>query len=308
MKQGRIALAAIAVVIPLAMVATLCTGVQPQQTTTANAKEKLKVATSFYPLYDFASHVGGDKADVYSLIPPGIEPHDWEPTSGDVAKVRNSDVLIINGAGFEGWASSIGARALVNTTQGLDLGMAEKDEEGRMGINPHIWLDPVFAKHQVNIIRAALVRADPTNADYYNGNAAKFSSELDSLDASIRQELESCKKSDFISFHDAFKWFAKRYGLTQHSIQGVSPEGEVLPQRIQEAVKLARSLGIKVIYSEDLVNSQLSRVIAGEVPGGKVLILSPIEGVSNAERAAGIGYLEKMKENVANLKEGLECT
>lgn len=307
MKQGRVALAAIAVVIPLAMVATLYTGAQ-QASAPASQVEKLKVVTSFYPLYDFASHVAGDRAEVSSLIPPGIEPHDWEPTLGDVTKARNADVLVINGAGFESWAAGIGAKTLVNTTEGLSLGPVQKDVEGHMGVNPHVWLDPVLAKHQVEVIRAAFAKADPANAGYYDDNARKFSSELDALDSTIRQELASCKRSDFISFHDAFKWFAERYGLVQHSIQGVSPEGEVLPQKIQETIQLAKSLGIKVVYSEDLVDSRLSDVIAGEIPGAKVLVLSPVEGVSSAERAAGIGYMEKMKENLANLKEGLECT
>lgn len=307
MKQGRVALAAIAVVIPLAMVATLYTGVQPQQAG-APAQEKLKVVTSFYPLYDFASHVAGDRAEVSSLIPPGIEPHDWEPTLGDVTKARNADVLIINGAGFERWAAGIGAKALVNTTEGMSLGPERADEEGHVGVDPHVWLDPVLAKHQVDVIRAALARADPANAGYYNDNAGKFSAELDALDSSIRHDLASCKKSDFISFHDAFSRFSTRYGLVQHSIQGISPEGEVLPQKIQETIKLAKSLGIKVVYSEDLVDSRLSDVIASEIPGAKVLVLSPVEGINSAERAAGIGYMEKMKENLANLKEGLECT
>lgn len=307
-QQGRIAIAAIAIVIPLAMVATLYTGTQPQAQS-GTAKEKhLKVVTSFYPIYEFTSHVGGDRADVFSLVPPGIEPHDWEPTLGDITRARGADVLIINGAGFERWASGIGAKAIVNTTEGLDLGAAQKDDEGHVGINPHVWLDPILAKHQVEVIRAALAKADPTNANYYDQNARKFSMTLDALDSSIKQDLASCKKSDFISFHDAFKWFAERYGLVQHSIQGVSPEGEVLPQKIQETIQLAKSLGIKVIYSEDLVDNRLSNVVAGELSGGKVLVLSPLEGISGVERASGVGYIEKMKENVAKLKEGLECT
>lgn len=308
MRQGRIALTAIAVVIPLAMVATLTTGAQPQEQAGTPAKDKLKVVTSFYPLYDFASHVAGSRANVSSLIPPGIEPHDWEPSLDDVRRIRDADILVINGAGFEGWSAGVGAKTLINTTEGLDLGPTQKDGQDLTGVNPHLWLDPIFAKHQVDIIRAAFARADPANAGYYDENAKKFSAELDALDSSIRQELTSCKKSDFISFHDAFKWFAQRYGLVQHSIQGVSPEGEVLPQKIQETVKLARSLGLKVIYSENLVDSRLSDVIASEIPGAKVLVLSPIEGISNIEKANGIGYIEKMKENLANLKEGLECT
>ena len=301
MNQQRAALAAIAVVIPLAMVATLYTGTVRQQET-AGPDRRITVMASFYPLYDFALHVAGNRADVSSLIPAGVEPHGWEPTAGDVTKARSADVLIINVAGFEKWSERIGAKRMVNTSEGMQVIQAA---EG--GVDPHVWLDPVLAKQQVENIKAALMEADPKNADQYNKNAAAYNAELDSLDRYIKAELASCKKSDFIAFHDAFSRFASRYSLTQHAIEAISPEGEVLPQRIQEVVGLARQMDIKVIYSEDLVDSRLADVIAGELAGGKVLVLSPVEGISKAEQAAGIGYLDKMKENVAHLKEGLQC-
>lgn len=293
MEQSRVALAAIAIVIPLAMVATLFTG--GRQEPAGAIERKLHVVASFYPLYYFASRIAGDRADVSSLVPAGVEPHDWEPAAIDVTRARSADLLVINGAGFEGWAGDIGAKKIVNTEQGLGSG------------EQHIWLDPVLAKSQVESIRTALVQADPANADYYNENAAEFSAELDSLDSFIRSELGDCEKSDFIAFHDAFGLFAKRYGLVQHSIHGISPEGEALPQRIQQVVTLAEELGINVVYSEDLVDSRLAEVIADEIPGGRVLVLSPIEGVSKEEQAAGTGYIEKMRENVISLKEGLGC-
>lgn len=96
--------------------------------------------------------------------------------------------------------------------------------------------------------------------------------------------------------------------MNQHSIhQGLTPEGEVLPQRLQEVIELARDLGLHTVYSEDLVDPRSSEVIAQEIPNGKVLILSPIEGINSEEQRAGIGYLDKMNENVENLKIGLEC-
>lgn len=295
-NQQRAALAAIAVVIPLAMVATVYTGTARQQE--SGSDHRVRVVTSFYPLYDFASHVAGGNADVSSLIPPGVEPHDWEPTAGDVTKARSADVLIINGAGFEKWVEGIGAKRVVNTSQGLQV----------TGADPHIWLDPVLARQQVEKIKTALMEADPANADQYSKNADAYIAKLDSLDGYIKSQLASCEKSDFIAFHDAFSRFATRYGLTQHAIEGVSPEGEVLPQRIEQTVGLARQLGITVVYSEDLVDSRLADVIAGEIPGGRVLVLSPVEGVSKAGLAAGVGYIEKMEENVMHLKEGLACT
>lgn len=305
MRQSKAALVAIAVVIPLAMVATIYTGGQPAGTIAT--ERKVQAVASFYPLYDFASNVAGDRATVTSLVPPGIEPHDWEPTLGDVTRVRSADMLIINGAGFEAWADGIGARKIVNTSEGIELEAVEGEQDGHGAVDPHIWLDPVLAKQQVEAIRAALAQADPANAEYYSENVASYGAELDSLDSFIRSELSNCEKSEFIAFHDAFGRFAERYGLEQHAIHDISPEGEVLPQRLQEVIELARSLGISVIYSEDLVDPRLAEVVAGEIPGGRVLVLSPIEGIDADERAADIDYIAKMRENVANLREGLQC-
>lgn len=307
MNQSRVALAAIAVVIPLAMLATLYTDRPAQQD--SGAQEKTIVVASFHPLYEFAAHVGGDRAEVSSLVPAGIEPHDWEPTAQDKQRVQSSDMLVINGAGFESWAGDMEAKLIVDTSDGIELEHEEvEDEHGHEGgVNPHIWLDPILAKHQVEKIRDAMIIADPENADYYNENAAAFAAELDQLDAFARLELAGCEKSDFIAFHDAFAHFAERYGLEQHSIHGVSPEGEILPQRLQEVIALAGDLDLDIIYAEDLIDSRLADTIAGEIPGGRVLVLSPIEGIDREEQTAGVGYIEKMEENIANLKVGLEC-
>jgi len=269
--------------------------------------------------------VGGDKAEVSSLIPIGIEPHDWEPTAQNVVAVQDADMFIFNGAGFEGrWISQIEPNFKVDTSKGIQLleggrggeheGEGEGGEQqqlvqqGTAVSDPHIWLDPVLAKHQVGVIRDAFVEVDPENASYYRDNAVRYISELESLDASIKSELSSnCTLKDFISFHDAFSYFANRYNLTQHSIHGVSPEGEILPQRITEIRDLATQLGIDTIYSEDLVDPRLATVIANEIPNGRVLILSPIEGIDREELDQGVGYIQKMRENLENLKIGLKC-
>lgn len=309
MNQSRVALAAIAVVIPLLMLATLYTDTPAPQV--SEGQEKITGIASFYPLYEFASRVGGDRAEVSSMVPVGIEPHDWEPTPQDRLRVQSASMLVINGVDFESWAGDMGARVIVNTSEGIELDHNEEiegDVHGQEGgVNPHIWLDPILAKYQLVKIHDAMVEADPVYADYCNENLGRFAAELDQLDAFINLELGDCEKSDFIAFHDAFSHFAERYGLTQHSIHGVSPEGEILPQRLQEIIELANELGIDVIYAEDLIDSRIADTIAGEIPGGRVIVLSPIEGISQEERALGIGYIDKMRENVANLKVGLEC-
>jgi zinc transport system substrate-binding protein len=321
MNQSRAVLSAIAILIPLAMIATAQTGRSAQQG--RKEHEKITVIASFYPLYEFASRVVGDRAEVSSLVPAGIEPHDWEPTAEGISRRHSADVLVINGAGFEKWADEMKAKVIVNTSEGIEFDHkeekgAEDEEHGHggvvvvVGVNPHMWLDtpdPMLAKHQIDKIRNVMARSDPdpANADYYNQNTDRFSAELDSLDAFIRSELADWDKSDFIAFHDTFTHFSERYGLKQHSIHGVSPEGEILPQTIQQIIELANELDINVIYSEDLIDSRLADTIAYEIPNGKVLVVSPVEGIDKEEQAVGIGYIDKMKQNIANLKEGLEC-
>jgi zinc transport system substrate-binding protein len=195
----------------------------------------------------------------------------------------------------------------INNDNSIDTSMGTNITETGNVINPHIWLDPILVKSQVKNIKDALMKLDPTNKEYYGNNAVNFTNKLDSLDALIRTTVQTCDKKDFIAFHDAFSYFANRYGLNQHSIQGVSPEGEVLPQRIQEIAELARDLGINIIYSEELVDPRFAEVIAQEIPNGRVLVLSPIEGIDSGEQVAGIGYLDKMRENLVNLKTSLQC-
>lgn len=291
--------AAMAVIVPLAVIAST-----PRETVDDS---KIKVVASFFPLYDFARQVGGDSAEVTSMVPSGIEPHDWEPTIRQISDANSADLFIYNGAGFESWAQNIEAELVVDTSSGLELLEAVEEEGEHGGSDPHIWLDPILAKRQVDKIRAGFVQVDPDNAQYYNDNAARFAAELETLDASIRSELSECGVQDFIAFHNAFSYFANRYGLTQHSVHGGLPEGEVPPQRLQEIVDLANELKIDTIYSEELVDPRLAQVIADEIPNGKVLVLSPIEGLEQEEAEAGLGYIDKMEQNLTNLKAGLKC-
>lgn len=164
--------------------------------------------------------------------------------------------------------------------------------------DPHVWLNPVYAQLQVKNIANALSNSDPTNKNYYQTNAEIYIKELDLLDSKIRTDLSECR-TDFITFHDAFSYFADEYGLTQHTIiSSINTHGEVTPQTLENIISLAKKLDIKVIFAEESTSTKTSQVIADEI-GGKVLILSPLETVSNQN------YVSKMTQNLENLKEAL---
>ena len=278
--------------------------------TTSNSTDanhsKLKIVASFYPIYEFVKRVGGNNVNITTLIPIGVEPHNFEPTIQQIQNAESADLIIYNGAGLEKWIDKIDSKFKVDASQGLNL-FKGNDSESAGTYDPHVWLDPVLAEKEVENIRDALVKVDPANSQYYQSNANKFIAELNTLDNKIKTELTTCDKKDFIAFHNAFTYFANRYGLNQHSILGVTPEGEILPQRLQEVIQTARDLGLNIIYSEDLVDPRSAEVIAQEIPNGKVLVLSPIEGINVDEEKAGIGYLDKMNEDLNNLKIGLQC-
>jgi zinc transport system substrate-binding protein len=274
---------------------------------TSNTNQsRIKIVASFYPIYEFVKKVGGNKVDVTTLIPIGVEPHDFEPTIQQIQNAESADMIVYNGAGLEKWIDKINSKSKVDASQGLNL-IRGNNSESAGSYDPHVWLDPILAEKEVGTIRDALMKVDPSNSNYYKTNADNFLKELANLDNKIKTELTVCSKKDFIAFHNAFTYFADRYGLKQHSIQGLSPEGEILPQKIQQIIQLSRDLGLNIIYSEDLIDPRSAQVIAQEIPNGKVLVLSPIEGINAQEQKAGIGYLDKMNEDIENLKIGLQC-
>ncbi len=297
--QIKIAIIAIVIVIPSSIFAVYETNSNPQFTTIDNSK--LQAVSSFYTIHEFAQNVGQEKVDVTLLVPIGVEPHDWEPTIKDVQIIQNSDLIIINGIGFENWVDKLNENdyrgIIVNTGDEILIKNPNEEHVNDSG-DPHIWLNPVFAKIQVKTIATAFSNLDPENQQYYQLNAAKYIEQLDSLDSKIRNELFDCN-SDFIAFHDAFSYFADEYDLNQHTIiSSNDPHGEATAKTLENVISLARELNIKVIFAEENVDTRTSQIIANEI-GGKVLVLSPLEIGSDGT------YISKMTENLSNLKEAL---
>jgi zinc transport system substrate-binding protein len=294
----------------------------------AHADKPLVVAT-FYPLYEFARQVAGGHAEVVALVPPGVEPHDWEPAPQDVVRLRTAKLFVYNGAGFEPWVdrlrpelASTGA-VVVRTTERLSLlkGEREHDHERSHGshgsaapgahgrgelLDPHVWLDPLRAQAQVEAIRAGLATVDSANAAHYAANARTFRAELAALDQAFQAGLRSCARKEVVTSHAAFGYLTQRYGLTQIPIHGLAPDIEPSPADLADLVKVAREKQVKYVFFETLVSKKLAETLAREV-GARTLVLNPIEGLTPAEQAAGKSYLSLMADNLRHLRLGLDC-
>lgn len=285
--------------------------------------ERLAVVASFYPLYEFARQVGGDRVEVTSLVPPGVEPHDWEPSPQDVARLKRSRVFVYNGAGLEPWVnkllSAIAGQSLmvVNTTEEITLRAADlprhddqkRDKQTRWeqaNPDPHVWLDPALAQAQAEAIRAGLTKADPTQVTAFEANARAFKAKLADLHREFEQGLAACARREIITSHAAFGYLATRYGLTVVPIMGLTPEAEPSPAELARIVRFARRHQVRYVFFETLVSPKLAETLSREV-GARTLVLNPLEGLTKDEVAAGKDYLSLMRENLQNLRTGLEC-
>ena len=268
-------------------------------------ESKLQVMSSFYPLHEFSQNVGKEKVDVKLLVPVGVEPHDWEPTIKDVQQIQKSDLIIINGIGFESWVDKLHEMnyqgVIVDTSNGIIKnieGESVHDEYSDESGDPHIWLNPVFAKIQVQNIANAFSDSDPENRQYFQENAARYIKDLDLLDSKIRTELSACNH-DFIAFHDSFSYFADEYDLTQHTIiSSYAPHTEPTAKTLENVINKAKQFNVKVIFTEETADPKTSQVIANEI-GGKILVLSPLEIGNDGT------YISRMTENLNHLKEAL---
>lgn len=271
--------------------------------------KKLQVFTSFYPLYFFASQIGGDKAEVRNITPSGSEPHDYDPSTRDIARIESSNMLILNG-NVEAWANKIKdnlrEKNVTIITAGEGLFSQQVTKEKKTTTDPHIWLDPILAKKEAAKISAGYIKIDPINTSYYKDNEKKLSEKLDQLDALFNQGLTNCKDRNIITSHAAFGYLASRYGLTQIPISGLSPDAEPSSQQLAEIARFAKNNNIKFIFFESLVSPKLSETVAREI-GAKTMVLDPIEGISNDDIKQGKNYITVMQNNLKNLQTALQC-
>ncbi|HKC05182.1 MAG TPA: zinc ABC transporter substrate-binding protein [Patescibacteria group bacterium] len=272
--------------------------------------EKLHVVASFYPYYFFASEIGGDKVQVTNITPAGAEPHDYEPTSGDLVQISSSKLLILNGQ-VEPWGTKIQTDLKDKNTAVLIAGQGlftQKitDEEGKTGIDPHIWLSPMRAKLQVKAILDEFINIDPANKNYYSDNSNALLTKLDKVDADFKKGLASCKKKNIVTSHAAFGYLASDYNLTQTPIAGLSPDAEPSLRDMAKITNFVKANGIKYIFFESLVSPKLSQTVAAST-GAQTLILDPLEGLRPEAIMKGENYLTVMSQNLHNLRIALEC-
>ena len=279
-----------------------------------NTGNKLVVVATLFPVYDFARTIGGDHAAVSTIIPPGVEPHSFEPAPSDMLKVAKAGVFAYAGKVMEPWAASLISASenkkmiVVDASQGIKfIGAGAEDDDAVSGLDPHFWLDLGNAETMVINIAAAFDKADPANAVYYNNNAAALEKQLSVMDADFVSARKTCATKEIIQGgHMAFAYFAKRYGLAYVAAEGFSPDAEPSPAKIAAIVDDIKKLNAKYIFYEELVDPRVAQTIGAET-GAKLLLLNAAHNVSRDELARGVTFIDIMRDDLVNLKIGLSC-
>lgn len=256
----------------LLLLVPLLIGCVSQRETTG----QVKVATTIIPLGEFVQAVGGDRVRVTVLVPPGAEPHTFEPSPSQIREVADADIYAENGAGLESWMDSIlnvNPRMLVvDTSKGVSLtaGTGEMESSGGTSMDPHIWLSPRDAVIQVRNICDGLTRVDPPGKDYYANNRDNYTTKLKELDAYLNSTFAGTKKKKFVVLHPAWTYFARDYRLTQIAIN--VEEKEPGPRYLTEVVNAALANNITTVFVEPQYNPKMAEVISKEINGRVVSI------------------------------------
>ena len=296
-RRTRAAVAVVAVTVALALVIVLSGG-----RTTADADGSAEVVASFFPLADAAAHVGGRNVVVRNLTPPGTEPHDLELSTRSVDEIDRADLAIVLGDDFQPAVEDAAGRRDGATLVALDAAGPHLRAD-----DPHVWLDPTRMIDIVEAVAAHLARVDPEHARTYRARAARYITQLRTLDREYRDGLANCSRRLLVTSHDAFGYLADAFQLEQRSVSGLSPDAEPDARKLGELADLARHHAVTTVFSESMVSPNVARTVAREAGGLRVVTLNPLEGLSAREQRSGADYVSVMRTNLRTLQRALGC-
>lgn len=283
---------------------------------------KLRITTTIFPLYEFAGAVAGDKAEVHLLLPPGADIHSWRPRPGDMLNLSQSDLLVSIGRDLEPWVRELTAGSsgkvlrIFEAARGLPLIRADHDHEdhghGHDHVHgerhdPHVWLDLDLNVRIVEALARELSVLSPSDADVFAANAETYIRKLRNLDERYFETLASCRQRRLVvAGHAAFAYLARRYGLEQVSLYGLSPDSQPTPKKMIEIVEFVKTWDVKTVFTETAVSSALAETLSRET-GAKLSFLNPGAGLTRTQISQGATFLSVMEDNLRILADGLDC-
>ncbi|MEL3971684.1 ZinT/AdcA family metal-binding protein [Rossellomorea oryzaecorticis] len=297
-------------------------------------KEKVKVFTTVYPLQYFAEQIAGDEAVVESILPPGSDPHHYEPTTREMVKIAESDAFIYNGAGLESYAEQISDSIqsadvkIVEASKGIDLidhghdhegeegnhdeeeenhdeeGDHEDEHKGHGNKDPHVWLDPMQSIKLAENIRDTLVELKPEKEETFNENFKELKGNLENLHDEFHTKIESLPGNRIIVSHAAYGYWEQAYGIEQLAVSGLSPSNEPSQKELQNLIEMAEKYGLKYVLFEQNVTPKVADVVRKEI-GAEALRVHNLSVLTEEDMNNNEDYFTLMHHNLEILSQAL---
>ncbi len=265
---------------------------------------KLKIVTSFYPMYIDAINIVGDieGVEVINLTNPQTGClHDYQLTTQDMKILESADIFIVNGLGMENFLDKVIENKnlkIINASDSDEIFTIKNGDE----INPHVWMSITYSMNQIKSITSQLCAIDEKHADIYKKNALEYLNKLSALRDEMHFELDNLPNKDIITFHEAFPYFAAEFKLNVAGVIEREPGTEPTPQELSDTIKLVNSLPVKVLFTEPQYSPKAAETIANET-GAKIFELNPI---TTGEMDNKNFYIDAMKKNADILADALK--
>lgn len=269
--------------------------------TQKKAQTEKPIVVSGYVPYTFTRALAGKDTPIIMLLPPGAEPHSFEPTPGVLVQLKNAKAFIYVSDELEPWAADLAKLAGPNTRV-LQLAklLAKSDD-------PHSWMNFEKAGLMVYQIAALLAELDPQQRSVTDKNWENLSAEIDALAEEFKRTLSTCKYKEVVHIgHLAFGEMLAPYGIKLTSLSGTSHEGEHSVKKIAALVREMKDKHLPALFTEETLSPRLAQAVAAET-GVEILYLHPIEHISKSDFENNISYTQLMRRNLENLKRGLQC-
>ncbi len=269
--------------------------------------DKMKIATTIFPEYDFARAVAGEKAQISMLIPAGSDMHSFEPTALDIAKISDSDLFIYNGGESDSWVEKILVNLDTKKTKVLKMTDFVPMTEGDYHeYDEHIWTSPENAKKMVVAIGETVSKIDKENAEYYNKNTENYIAAIDKTAAQTKDIIGSAAhKKIVVADRFPLKYFAEYYGLEYVAAFGGCEHDTDAPlSTVTRLIEAINKDELSAVFHIELSTKNVAETVA-DATGAKILEIHSAHNISSDDFKNGVTYVDIMKRNMADLEKGL---
>lgn len=273
------------------------------------AREKFKVVTTFTIIADMAKNVAGDAAQIESITKPGAEIHEYQPTPGDIRRAQGAQLILSNGLSLELWFKKFYQHLPnvpeVEVSAGVvPMGITEGPYNGKP--NPHAWMSAQNAEIYVDNIRDALVKYDPENAAIYRKNAAIYRQKIAAAINPLREKIHTIPEDKrwLVSSEGAFSYLTRDLGLRELYLWPINADQQGTPQQVKKVIDAVKKFSIPAVFSESTISDKPARQVAKETGAhyGGVLYVDSLSGADGPVPT----YLDLLRVTTTTVVTGIE--